>query len=111
MRALYLVPLGLLALVGLDLAYFDHIQKAANGGAISEGFIRKGGLGKLLRDGGYLGISPDSGKAVSDNLCAPDEVPLAITDTLIAKSSVNASPLCRVRNPMPYILMPQRAHR
>ncbi len=74
MRAIFLVPLGLIFLVGFDLGYFDSLQKDADGGSISEGFIRKGGLGKLLRDGGYLGISADSGKAVSDNLCAPDSV-------------------------------------
>jgi len=74
MRAIFLVPLGLIVLAGLDLGYFDALQKKSDSGAISEGFIRKGGLGKLLRDGGYLGISADSGKAVSDNLCAPDAI-------------------------------------
>jgi len=74
MRAIFLIPLGLAFLVGFDLSYFDELQKKFDGGSISEGFIRKGGLGKLLRDGGYLGISADSGKSVSDNLCAPDAV-------------------------------------
>ncbi len=74
MRAIFFVPLGLLALVVFDQGYFDELQGSSDGGAISEGFIRKGALGKLLRDGGYLGISADSGKAVSDRLCAPDEV-------------------------------------
>ena len=68
------ITIAVVGLLAADHLYFKDMRADYDGGAISEGFIRKGMLGKLLREGGYLGLSADSGKMVSDDLCATDEV-------------------------------------
>lgn len=63
----------LVFLFALDTFYFSNVRENYNGGTISEAFIRKGSLGKLLRKGNYLSISPETVSFAVNDMCATDE--------------------------------------
>jgi len=70
-NALIVALLGLLLL--FDTFYFKSLRDQANGGSVSEAFLRKGTLGKLLKEHGYLGVSEDSASFAVKGMCADDE--------------------------------------
>ncbi|MFT5112223.1 MAG: hypothetical protein ACI8P9_001547 [Parasphingorhabdus sp.] len=66
-----LVALIIFILV-VDQGYFERKRENFSGGFISESFIRKGVLGKLLMQNGFLEIKPQDKSFAAENLCASD---------------------------------------
>lgn len=68
----FIIVLTLISLILADQFYFDELQEKSNGGAVSEAFLRKGTLGKLLRNNGLIKVSSDTVKLATDDMCATD---------------------------------------
>ena len=71
-KSYFIIPLALVSLLLADHFHFSELRANSDGGAVSEAFLRKGTLGKLLRDNGLIKISPDTAKLATNDMCAVD---------------------------------------
>ncbi len=72
-KSIFIIPVALAALLAADQLYFKQLRDKSNGGAVSEAFLRKGTLGKLLRQAGFLRVSPDTADFATNDMCAADD--------------------------------------
>ena len=68
---LFILP-SLIALLAIDHHYLKDERKALNGGSINEAFLRKGSLGKILEQNGYLSVSENTANLAANGMCASD---------------------------------------
>ena len=67
----FIVP-SLIVFLAIDHHYLKDKRQALKGGSVNEAFLRKGSLGKILKDGGYLSISEDTTNLAMHGMCADD---------------------------------------
>ena len=72
-RSFLIILPVLIAILAIDNNYLKDKRKALQGGSISEAFLRKGSLGKILKEGGYLSISNDTANMAANDMCASDK--------------------------------------
>ena len=68
-----LVAADFISLLISDFLYFKNIRNRLDGGSISESFIRKGSLGKILKNNGFLALSQETANTAANDMCAKDD--------------------------------------
>ena len=71
-KSYFIIPLALIGLLFADHFHFRELRLNNDGGSVSEAFLRKGTLGKLLRDKGLIKVNSDTATLATNDMCAVD---------------------------------------